>query len=104
MSRISILFFVLCLGFLVSCGRSTHEYLDNKDVKIKSIQHAKDGEFLVVTAVLVNNDGDSVQHSVYRIYYGCNRLRKSFLHFFGSNCYVLGQTRYQVAPAYIYCN
>ncbi|MCL1887116.1 MAG: DUF1425 domain-containing protein [Betaproteobacteria bacterium] len=67
MSRISILFFVLCLGFLVSCGRSTHEYLDNKDVKIKSIQHAKDGEFLVVTAVLVNNDGDSVQHSVYRM-------------------------------------
>lgn len=59
--------FLFCFGLLVSCGRSTHEYLDNKDVRIKSIQHVKEGEFLVVTAVLVNDDDDDIQHSVYRM-------------------------------------
>ncbi len=67
MLRIRILLALLCMGLLVSCGRSTHEYLDNKDVRIKSIQHVKDGDFLVVTAMLVNDDEDDVQHSVYRM-------------------------------------
>lgn len=62
-----ILLLLLCLGILAGCGRSTHEYLDNNDVKIKSIKHVEDGDFLIVNAVLVNNDGDDIQHSVYRM-------------------------------------
>ncbi len=67
MSRIKIFLVLFCLGLLASCGRSTHEYLDNKDVKVESVKHAKDGEFLVVTAMLVNDDDDDIQHSVYRV-------------------------------------
>ncbi|MDL2284486.1 DUF1425 domain-containing protein [Oxalobacter sp. OttesenSCG-928-P03] len=67
MSRIRILLFLFCLGLLASCGRSTHEYLDNDDVRIKSIKHTEDGDFLVVNAVLVNDDGDDINHSVYRM-------------------------------------
>ncbi len=67
MLRIKILLVLFCLGLLASCGRSTHEYLDNEDVKIQSVKHAKDGEFLVVTAMLVNDDDDDIQHSVYRV-------------------------------------
>lgn len=67
MSRIKILLVLFCLGLLASCGRTTHEYLDNEDVKIESIKHAKEGNFLVVSATLVNDDDDDIQHSVYRI-------------------------------------
>lgn len=67
MSRIKILLVLFCLGLLASCGRTTHEYLDNEDVKIESIKHAKEGNFLVVSAKLVNDDDDDIQHSVYRI-------------------------------------
>ena len=56
-----------CLGLLVSCGRSTHEYLDNEDVRVESTQKEEDGDFLVVTAKLVNDDDDAVQYSVYRV-------------------------------------
>jgi len=67
MSRIKILLVLFCFGLLASCGRSTHEYLDNEDVRIESVKHAKDGDFLVVTAMLVNDDDDDIQHSVYRV-------------------------------------
>lgn len=67
MSRIRILLVLFCIGLLASCGRSTHEYLDNDDVRIKSIKHVEDGDFLVVTAVLVNDDDDDISHSVYRM-------------------------------------
>lgn len=67
MSRIRLVFLMFCLALLAACGRATHEYLDNEDVRIKSIKHVEDGEFLVVTALLVNSDGDSIQHSVYRM-------------------------------------
>lgn len=58
---------LFCLGLLVSCGRATHEYLDNEDVRVESTQKEEDGDFLVVTARLVNDDDDAVQHSVYRV-------------------------------------
>ena len=68
MSRISAIaataFFCLLLA---ACGRPTHHYTDTKDVKIDSISHAEDGEFLIVTAVLVNDDDGAVRHSVYRM-------------------------------------
>ncbi|MDR1359556.1 MAG: YcfL family protein [Deltaproteobacteria bacterium] len=68
MSRISFLFApLLCLLLLAGCGRSTHIYADNKDVEIESISHIQDGEFLVVSAVLVSGDSDAVTHSVYRM-------------------------------------
>lgn len=67
MSRISLFAAVLCCLVLAGCGRSTHMYTDTKDVKIDSISHVADGEFLVVSAVLVNDDDDSIQHSVYRV-------------------------------------
>lgn len=67
MLRTKFLLCFVCLGLLAACGRSTHEYLDNKDVKIQSISHVKEGDFLVVDAVLVNKDSDDVQHSVYRV-------------------------------------
>ena len=68
MSRISLFLAVVLLGCLLSaCGRSTHVYTDTKDVKVDSIKHVVDGDFLVVTAVLVNKDSGSVQHSVYRM-------------------------------------
>ncbi|MDR0934494.1 MAG: YcfL family protein [Burkholderiaceae bacterium] len=67
MLRIRVLLCLFCLAFLASCGRSTHEYLDNKDVKIQSVQKKEDGDFLVVDAVLVNDDEDDIQHSVYRM-------------------------------------
>lgn len=68
MSRISTLCaaLLLCLA-LVSCGRPTHLYTDTKDVKIDSISHVIEGDFLVVTAVLINRDDDAIQHSVYRM-------------------------------------
>ncbi len=58
----------LCLALaLAACGgRATHYYVDTKDVKVDSISHKADGDFLVVSAVL-KNKGSSVQHSVYRM-------------------------------------
>jgi uncharacterized protein YcfL len=67
MSHIRVFLVLLCFGLLVSCGTSTHEYLDNEDVRIESISHVEDGAFLVVSAVLVNDDEDDIQHSVYRM-------------------------------------
>ncbi len=68
MSRISFLTAALfCCLALAGCGRATHVYTDTKDVKIDSINHVEDGDFLVVSAVLVNSDKDSIQHSVYRV-------------------------------------
>ena len=58
---------LFCFVLLVSCGRATHEYLDNKDVRVESTQKKADGDFLVITAKLINDDDDEVQHSVYRI-------------------------------------
>lgn len=55
-----------CLAF-AGCGRSTHVYTDTKDVKVDSISHVADGDFLVISAVLVNDNKSSVQHSVYRV-------------------------------------
>ncbi len=69
MWRISASFcIVLCLALLLaSCGgRPTHHYVDTKDVKVDSISHTVDGDFLVVSAVL-KNSGSSVRHSVYRM-------------------------------------
>lgn len=68
MSRIKLLVVlaVVCLAF-AGCGRSTHMYTDSKDVKVDSVNHTVDGEFLVLSAVLVNKDKGSVQHSVYRV-------------------------------------
>ena len=68
MSRISLYALVVlcCLAF-AGCGRSTHVYTDTKDVKVDTISHVADGDFLVVSAVLVNKDSDSIQHSVYRV-------------------------------------
>ena len=37
MSRIKILLVLFCFGLLASCGRSTHEYLDNKDFMIPGV-------------------------------------------------------------------
>jgi len=68
MSRIKFSALVLCCCLaLMGCGRDTHIYTDNKDVIIDSISHVADGNFLVVSAVLVNNDDDEIQHSVYRM-------------------------------------
>jgi len=81
MSRISLFLaasLLVCL--LPACGRSTHMYTDTKDVKVDSIKHVADGDFLIVTAVLVNKDEDSVQHSVYRMQWfdaGGNLLEQS---------------------------
>ena len=68
MQRISFSALVLC-GFLVlaGCGRATHIYTDNKDVSIDAISHVADGDFLIMTATLVNSDDDAIQHSVYRV-------------------------------------
>ncbi|MDR2161859.1 MAG: YcfL family protein [Desulfovibrio sp.] len=68
MSRISLFsLIVLCVLLLAGCGRSTHIYADNKDVEVDSITHIQDGEFLVVSAVLVSSDNDDATHSVYRM-------------------------------------
>lgn len=68
MSRISALCAMLLFSLLlVSCGRPTHHYTDTKDVKIDTISHVADGDFLILTAVLRNKDDDSIQHSVYRV-------------------------------------
>jgi uncharacterized protein YcfL len=72
MSRISLLpvfvpIFILCCALAAGCGRPAYQYTDTKDVKIDSISHVQDGDFLVVTAVLVNADDDEIQHSVYRM-------------------------------------
>lgn len=69
MSRISFFAAVVlcCLALAAGCGRSTHVYTDTKDVKIDTISHVVDGDFLVISAVLVNKDAGSVQHSVYRV-------------------------------------
>lgn len=68
MSRIKLLtvLAVVCMAF-AGCGRATHMYTDTKDVKVDSVSHKTDGDFLVISAVLVNKDTDSVQHSVYRV-------------------------------------
>ncbi|CAK7063847.1 MAG: hypothetical protein DELT_01550 [Desulfovibrio sp.] len=63
------LFLVLVFSCIVlaGCGRATHIYTDTKAVKIDSISHVKDGNFLVVSAVLINNDDDEINHAVYRM-------------------------------------
>ena len=68
MSRISLLpaFLLFCL-LLAGCGRPTYQYTDTKDVKVDSISHVQDGDFLVVSAVLVNASSGAIQHSVYRM-------------------------------------
>ena len=68
MSRInfSIILLCCCLAF-AGCGRETHVYTDTKDVEVESISHVVDGDFLVLSAKLVNDDDDSIQHSVYRV-------------------------------------
>ena len=62
---------LLCLALLMlslaACGRSSVEYADNKDVEIESIDHKADGDYLVVQAVLRNNDPDDVNRTVYRV-------------------------------------
>ena len=68
MLRINFFLAMLLVSCLLSaCGKPTHMYTDTKDVKVDSISHVADGDFLLVTAVLVNKDKDSVQHSVYRM-------------------------------------
>lgn len=62
-----ILAFVFSCFILAGCGRATHVYTDTKAVKIDSISHIADGDFLVVSAVLVNNDNGKINHSVYRM-------------------------------------
>ncbi|MDR2893220.1 MAG: YcfL family protein [Deltaproteobacteria bacterium] len=57
----------LLLLSLAACGQSKVEYADNEDVEIESINHKKDGDFLIVQAVLRNDDSDDVTRSVYRI-------------------------------------
>ncbi len=57
----------LCCLVIAGCGRSTHIYTDTKDVKVDEISHVADGDFLVINAVLVSKDEDSIQHSVYRV-------------------------------------
>lgn len=58
---------LLCLLAGGCGGRPTHRYTDTKDVKIDTISHVVDGDFLVVTALLVNADDGAVRHSVYRM-------------------------------------
>lgn len=58
---------VFLLLLAAGCGKTTYQYTDTKDVLIDSISHVEDGDFLVVSAVLVNKDDDAVQHSVYRV-------------------------------------
>lgn len=69
---------LLCLAlFIVACGgRSQYEYLDTKDVRIESIQHFKEGDFLVVQAILRNDSSSAVENPVYRMewYDGNDRL------------------------------
>jgi uncharacterized protein YcfL len=68
MSRTSLFpLLVLCVLLFAGCGRSAYIYTDTRDVEIDSITHTQDGEFLVVSAVLVSGDEDDVTHSVYRI-------------------------------------
>jgi uncharacterized protein YcfL len=42
-------------------------YTDTRDVEIESVSHLQDGEFMVLSAVLVSADKDDVTHSVYRV-------------------------------------
>ena len=68
MRHINVSAFVLCCFLaLTGCGRATHIYTDNKDVSVDAINHVADGDFLVITATLVNSDSDDIQHSVYRV-------------------------------------
>lgn len=67
MSRIKFLIIGAFVGLLTACGPTTHEYLDNKDVKVQDVKQSKDGDFIVVTAKLVNDDDDDVTNSVYRV-------------------------------------
>lgn len=68
MSHIKTLLVVGALGLLLSgCGRPEYVYTDTKDVKVEEIKRVQDGDFLIVTAMLVNKDKDSIQHSVYRV-------------------------------------
>ena len=55
------------LLFVTACGRPQYEYLDNKDVRVESINQVQEGEFLIVNAVLRNADADEAIDSVYRI-------------------------------------
>ncbi len=58
---------LLCCLALLGCGRATHMYTDTEDVTVEEISHVADGDFLVVSAVLVNEDEDDISHSVYRV-------------------------------------
>ena len=68
MPRINLLpALVLCILVLAGCGRETHLYMDNKDVKVDSISHVAEGDFLIVNAVLVSSSSDGVTNAVYRM-------------------------------------
>lgn len=68
MSRISVFALLVgCCLALAACGRPAYTYTDNKDVKVDSISHTQDGDFLVINAVLVNSSKGDIQHSVYRV-------------------------------------
>jgi uncharacterized protein YcfL len=58
---------VLCLLLLAGCGRSAYIYTDTRDVEVDSVSHTRDGDFLVLSAVLVSADDGDVTHSVYRV-------------------------------------
>lgn len=58
---------VLLLLALAACGRPTHIYTDTKDVKVDAVTRTDDGDFLMVTAMLVNSSKSAVNNSVYRI-------------------------------------
>lgn len=58
---------VLCCLVLAGCGRATHVYTDTEDVTVDAISHVVDGDFLALSATLVNEDEDDISHSVYRV-------------------------------------
>lgn len=69
MSRISLFAGIVlsCLVLAAGCGRATHIYTDTEDVEVDTVSHVVEGDFLVLSAVLVNDDPDDIGHSVYRV-------------------------------------
>ena len=69
MWRTSAIVTILALTLLLAAcgGRDTHQYVDNKDVRIESISHVQEGDFLVVSAVLRSTSSSAVYHPVYRM-------------------------------------
>ncbi|MDL2306975.1 YcfL family protein [Desulfovibrio sp. OttesenSCG-928-C06] len=59
---------LVMLAGLTGCGgRATHEYADNEDVEVESIQGRMEGDLMLVYAVLRNSSSDDVNDSVYRV-------------------------------------